>query len=361
MTNAITIKISHQINTASTFSLDVDTVIPSDKVTVIFGHSGSGKTTLLRCIAGLETRAQGDIRFNEECWQSASQIIPTHKRSIGYVFQEASLFSHLTVQGNLDYASKRARHTQSPVSAKELIHLLGIEPLLSRPSTSLSGGERQRVAIARALLTHPKLLLMDEPLAALDYQRKQEILPYLDRLKHELAIPIIYVTHAMDEVTRLADHLVVLESGQIKQQGSLQSCLHSIDNPIALTDELSVIVEGKVSAVDSSYQRASIPIAGTSLWFQTNRHRRDDAVRIRILARDISLTLSAHTDSSINNILPAKVASYRIIKDGAYALIQLKVGTETLISKITVHSFDKMGIKKGLNLWVQIKAVALVR
>ena len=188
------------------FSLDVDLALPGRGVTALFGHSGSGKTTLLRCIAGLERAAQGRLAVDGEVWQDAGSWLPPHQRPIGYVFQEASLFAHLTVLGNLRYGMKRISGAQR-VSLDHAIELLGIGHLLDRKPDRLSGGERQRVGIARALAVSPRLLLMDEPLAALDLKRKQEILPYLERLHDELSIPVLYVSHSPDEVARLADYL----------------------------------------------------------------------------------------------------------------------------------------------------------
>ena len=194
------------------FTLDVDLDLPARGITALFGHSGSGKTTLLRCIAGLERAPQGQLEVLGETWQDSRQWLPTHQRSLGYVFQEASLFPHLTVLGNLRYGLKRSSDAQR-VSLDQAIELLGINHLLERKPDRLSGGERQRVGMARALALSPRLLLMDEPLAALDLKRKQEILPYLERLHAELEIPVLYVSHSPDEVARLADHIVGADFG----------------------------------------------------------------------------------------------------------------------------------------------------
>ncbi len=199
----------------SGFSLDVDLALPGRGITALFGQSGSGKTTILRCIAGLEKARDAFISVNGEVWQDDAKdfFVPTHKRSLGYVFQEASLFPHLSVRSNLDYGRKRAGKKDDKVF-EHTITLLGIGHLLDRLPEKLSGGESQRVAIARALLTEPKLLLMDEPLSALDARRKEEILPYIERIQSTLSIPILYVSHQPDEVMRLADHLVLLAEGR---------------------------------------------------------------------------------------------------------------------------------------------------
>ena len=212
MSTTNTIKASFKLDYAN-FSLDVDLRLPGRGVTALFGHSGSGKTTLLRCIAGLE-RSKGRLTVNGATWQDDKRFLPTYQRPLGYVFQEANLFPHLSVRGNLTYGLKRVQVKDGKVPLDQAIDLLAIGHLLERKTTRLSGGERQRIAIARALAVNPKVLLMDEPLAALDQARKREILPFLEKLHDELEIPILYVTHSSDEVARLADHLVILSQGR---------------------------------------------------------------------------------------------------------------------------------------------------
>lgn len=343
------------------FQLDVNLQLPATGVTALFGHSGSGKTTLLRCIAGLQHTDNGYFSLAGEQWQQGQSARPTHQRPLGYVFQEASLFSHLNAEQNLQYALKRANPGSPLLTLQEAVELLGIGHLMQQPTSLLSGGERQRLAIARALLINPKLLLMDEPLAALDAERKQDILPYLERLKNEVKIPIIYVSHAVDEVARLADYLVVLEGGKVKQQGPLQECLASVSSPITLGEDTGVIIEGEVAELDQQYQRVGVRCSAGLLWIQAKNIRMGDRLRIRILARDISLALAAHEDTSINNILPAEVLNYRVIKEDAYALVRLTVGEDVIISKITQRSLDHLAIRPGQRLWAQIKAVALVQ
>ena len=270
------------------FSLDVDLNLPGRGVTALFGHSGSGKTTLLRCIAGLERAPQGWLAVDGEVWQDAGRWVPTHQRPIGYVFQEASLFAHLTVIGNLRYGMKRNGEAQR-VSLDHAIELLGIGHLLDRKPDRLSGGERQRVGIARALAISPRLLLMDEPLAALDLKRKQEILPYLERLHDELEIPLIYVSHAPDEVARLADHLVVLEQGRALASGPLGETLARLDLPIRLGEDAGAILDATVGAVDHDWHLARVDFAGGSLWARDHGLPVGHRVRMRILARDVSL------------------------------------------------------------------------
>ncbi|MGA8880918.1 MAG: molybdenum ABC transporter ATP-binding protein, partial [Azonexus sp.] len=207
------------------FAVDVDLTLPGSGVTALFGPSGSGKTTCLRAMAGLERAPGGLFALGDTVWQDAARghFVPTHKRALGMVFQEASLFPHLSVRGNMEFGQKRASTAGKRFALPEVAELLGIGHLLERMPALLSGGERQRVAIARALLAAPRILLMDEPLAGLDHRRKLEILPYLERLHRELAIPVIYVSHAPDEVARLADHLVLLDHGKAIASGRLNT------------------------------------------------------------------------------------------------------------------------------------------
>ncbi|HET9644943.1 MAG TPA: molybdenum ABC transporter ATP-binding protein, partial [Burkholderiaceae bacterium] len=237
------------------FSLDVDIVLPSRGITALFGPSGSGKTTLLRCIAGLERAEQARIVVDCSVWVDERIWLPAHRRPIGMVFQEASLFPHLSVLDNLRYGQRRAKGAPAG-DLRPAIELLGITHLLERMPDRLSGGERQRVAIARALAVVPSLLLMDEPLAALDVARKREILPYLERLHDELKIPMLYVSHLPEEVARLADHLVVLEEGRVRAHGPLLETLARLDLPMSMSEEPGVIVEATVAELDAHWQLA---------------------------------------------------------------------------------------------------------
>lgn len=341
--------------------LDIDTVIPANGVTAIFGHSGSGKTSLLRCIAGLEKAHNGRLMMNQDCWQEDNYFLPTHKRSIGYVFQEASLFPHLSAQKNLNYAIKRSDKKVSPEFYQRVIEVMAIADILTRYPSQLSGGERQRIAIARALLIQPSLLLMDEPLAALDRQRKQEILPYLERLQQSFDIPILYVSHSMDEVARLADHIVVLDQGQVIAEGALTEVFSSIDLPQRLEDESGVILHGKVVEHDEQWQLMRIAFADSHIWIPNSSENIDQDVRIRILAKDVSLSLSNHHDTSIVNRIPATVVDIKSDQDNAMSLVRLAIGTEFLVAKMTQKSVHHLGLKNVMKVWAQIKSVAIVR
>ncbi len=349
------------------FALDVDLELPSHGVTALFGHSGSGKTTLLRCIAGLERAPNGQLVFDGEVWQDRATFVPTHRRPIGYVFQEASLFDHLTVRGNLDYglrrsaAERRSLHRDTSADFSHIMELLGIAHLLDRKPDRLSGGERQRIAIARALLTAPRVLLMDEPLAALDLARKNEILPYLERLHEELKIPLLYVSHAPDEVARLADHIVVMDSGRAVAQGELTETLARLDLPIRLGEDAGVVLDGSVVERDENWQLARIGFPGGHVWVRDGGHALGDHVRVRILARDVSIAREAVHATSILNTLPAQVEELVPDAHPALTLVRLQIGGQSpVIARVTRRSACGLDLKPGEQVLVQVKSVALI-
>jgi molybdate transport system ATP-binding protein len=340
------------------FVLDVELDLPGRGVTALFGQSGCGKTTLLRCIAGLE-RGAGRLEVNGETWQDENRFVPTHLRPLGYVFQDARLFAHLDVGRNLDYGMRRGRGADR-AKRESIVELLGLGPLLDRLPERLSGGEQQRVAIARALLTAPRLLLMDEPLASLDLARKQEILPYLERLRDELDIPVIYVSHAADEVARLADHLVALEGGRAVAQGPLAATLARIDLPIRLGEDAGAVFAATVAERDADWHLARVEFDGGELWVRDSGVPVGRRVRVRILARDVSIAHSHHDDVSIMNLLPATVIAHAGEDHPSVVLVQLRVGGTTLLARVTRRSAQRLGLAPGREVWVQIKAVALV-
>jgi molybdate transport system ATP-binding protein len=343
------------------FALDAAFSAAPRGVTALFGPSGSGKTTILRCIAGLE-RAQGELSFNGEVWQDAHTFMPAHRRPIGYVFQEASLFPHLPVRGNLEFGWKRIDPAQRRVGFDEAVQLLGIASLLPRDPRHLSGGERQRVAIARALLTSPRLLLMDEPLSALDTRSKAEILPYLERLHDELEIPVIYVSHAPDEVARLADTLVLMEQGRVVASGAIGEMLLRLDLPLAHGDDSSAVIDAVVTEHDDHYHLTSLAFDGGSMTVGRSTQPVGAHVRLRILARDVSLALERNTGSSILNILPAQVMAMENAGP-SQVLVKLCAGSggrSPLLARITRKSADALGLVVGKSLYVQIKSVALM-
>ena len=341
------------------FALDVDLQLPGRGLTALFGVSGSGKTTLLRCIAGLERAPQGRLVVDGDLWQSDQQWLPTHKRPLGYVFQEASLFSHLSVQDNLHYGLRRSRRS-SHSSLDQAIELLGIGHLLNRNPDLLSGGERQRVAIARALAVSPRLLLMDEPLAALDLQRKREIFPYLERLHRELDMPMLYVTHSPEELTRLADHLVVMENGRAIASGNLGETLSRLDLPIQLGEDAGVIIEATIGAVDSHWHLARVDFAGGNLWAKDQGLAVGTPVRVRVLARDVSLAAQP-TASSIQNQMPGQIDAIGEDEHPGLALVRVHIGDTILLARLTKRALATLGVAVGKTFWVQIKSVALLQ
>jgi molybdate transport system ATP-binding protein len=346
------------------FALDVDLNLPCRGVTALYGHSGSGKTTCLRCIAGLEKAADGYIRVNGEVWQDSANnvFLPAHKRALGYVFQEASLFPHLDVEGNLRFGLKRIPERDRRITLQEATMLLGIDHLLSRAPDTLSGGERQRVGIARALLTSPRLLLMDEPLAALDARRKSEILPYLERLHDELDIPVMYVSHAQDEVARLADHLVLLSDGKALASGPIGETLARLDLPLAMGDDAGVVIEGNVLAYDAAYQLITVglPRSALSIRVAHSALQSGKPLRLKVQARDVSLSLQPDQHSSILNRLPVTVIEEIAADNTAHVLVRLEADGTPLLARITRYSRDQLGLAVGQRLWAQIKSVALL-
>ncbi|MFC3609223.1 molybdenum ABC transporter ATP-binding protein [Stutzerimonas tarimensis] len=344
------------------FELDVDLNLPGRGVTALFGHSGSGKTTCLRCVAGLERAAEARLEVNGECWQdsAAGLFVPVHQRPLGYVFQEASLFPHLTVRRNLDFGRRRVASASRRVQWDHVIELLGIGHLLDRLPDRLSGGERQRVGIARALLTSPRLLLMDEPLAALDLKRKNEILPYLERLREELDIPVLYVSHSPDEVARLADHVVLLDGGKVVAQGGLRETLARLDLPTAFSEDAGVVIESRVAEHDDTFHLSRLDFPGGHVLVARRQEAIGQSLRFRVHARDVSLALQRNDDTSITNVLPAQVCETVDADTPAHVLVRLDAEGTPLIARITRRSAVQLGIQPGQRLWAQIKAVALL-
>ena len=340
------------------FMLDANFSIPDRGITVVFGPSGSGKTTLLRAIAGLEKSDKGFLKIGDSVWQKGEDFLATHKRQIGYVFQDAALFDHLDVKGNLNFVVKRAIGLKEDFI--ESIHnLLEIKTLLNRKTMQLSGGERQRVAIARALLTNPKILLLDEPLSALDLKRKNEILPYLDSIHNDLEIPILYVTHSQDEMSRLADHLLLIEDGNIVGSGPVNDMLTRFDMPLSHGGDAVSIIEAEVLKRDSEFNLMHLDFLGGQFIVPDNSFPVQTKVRIRVVARDVSLTKSKQVDTSILNIFPAMVQE--IVNEGeAQVMVRLQIKETILLACITRKSSYKLRLEKGSEVFVQVKSVAIL-
>ncbi len=342
------------------FSLDVAMELPGHGVSAIFGPSGSGKTTVLRCLAGLERVPGSLVDFQGITWQKGAHFVPVHRRGIGYVFQEATLFPHLDVRANILYGARRHGMPRQDKAIQEIVTLLDLTPLLRRHVCHLSGGERQRVAIGRALAASPRLLLMDEPLANLDQGRKLDILPYLDRLHETLRIPIIYVSHDLDELARLSDYLVLLQAGRVVQQGSLFEVLPHLETNLLDEQDACVVLQARVAARDSSWQLARLDFAGGSLWARDHGVPVGSQLRVRLLARDVSLSLEKMEHSSILNSLPGMVTG--IVPGGhpGLCLVQVQLGDSLLLAQVTRRSMTEMGIHPGMALWANIKSVTLL-
>jgi len=341
------------------FILDVDISLPARGVSAIFGPSGCGKTTLLRAMSGLDQHTGGLMKINETIWQSGDQFVPTHQRSVGFVFQEANLFPHLTVLGNLEYGFKRAPESERRLSLERIIDLLDITSMMHRKPGTLSGGEQRRIAIARALAANPKLLLMDEPLSGLDQNRKEELLPYVEVLHSELDIPVIYVSHSMDEVARLAHHLILLERGRVLASGDVHELFTRLDLPLAQYSDAASIIEAVVASHDEHFHLTTLDFAGGSFTVPTETMRIGDKVRLRLAARDVSLTLEHQSDTSILNIFPATVEE--ITPAGSSQVtVRLLVSDVPLLAHVTRKSAATLNLKPGGMVYAQAKSVALL-
>ena len=341
------------------FRLSVQVELPGRGVIAIHGPSGSGKTSLLRCLAGLERAPNARIVVHGQVWQDGHQFLPCHRRGIGFVFQDASLFSHLDVRGNLHYGKRRNPDADSAL-LDAAIDTLAIGALLNRRPDQLSGGERQRVAIARALARSPRLLLLDEPLSALDAARKQELLPYLERLHDSLAIPLLYVSHSADEVARLADHLLVLEQGRVRAVGPMADLLGQLDPPLGLGDQLGVVLYTRVAERDAEYHLIRLDFDGASLWARDPGTALGHSLRVRVLARDVSISREQPGTSSILNQLPARIDAIGGLPDPAFALVRLRVGATVLLAQLTARSLTRLDLRPGQSVWAQVKSVALL-
>lgn len=341
------------------FALNIDTVIPETGVTAIFGPSGSGKTTLLRAIAGLEHADNGYLKVGDALWQGNGVFLPTHQRKIGYVFQEPSLFSHLTVQGNINYGVARAKDESSAVVLQQAIDLLGIEHLLKRMPWQLSGGEQQRVAIARALAANPSMLLLDEPLAALGDDQKADILPYLESVYQQLDIPVLYVSHSRNEVARLADHMLLLDNGEIKASGKMSEIFTALDLPMAHQSRAESIIKASVSHYDEEFGLASVAFLGGQLSVAAEPLIVGSKVRLQVLARDVSITLEPQKNTSILNIIPVTIDA--IVKESKSQMTVRLIADETaLLSRITCKSAYNLNLKEGDKVYAQVKTAALL-
>ncbi|QBZ83965.1 Sulfate/thiosulfate import ATP-binding protein CysA [Hydrogenovibrio crunogenus] len=330
---------------------------PLQGVTVLFGRSGSGKSTLLCAIAGLDKRTRGVLQVGDVFWQAGKKSVKTAQRDIGFVFQDAALFPHMTVRENLLYGIKRLPKTLSPMDFDYLVDTVGIRDKLDRAVTFLSGGERQRVAIARALLMRPKLLCMDEPLSALDWQSKAEMLALLENLIAHYGIPVLYITHVPAEVERLADRVVFMAKGKIESVESLQEALKRADSP--LFDEQGAVSVIQATSLPAEQGLYPVQLGQDRLWLSEPSLSGQELVRVRVLARDVSLALSDPQALSIINHL--KVTIVEMIPQGAHRLlVRLRLkDDQNLFCEVTQHSADRLNLKPGLAVFALIKSVAV--
>lgn len=345
------------------FALQVAGEIDTGRVTAVFGPSGSGKSTLLRIVAGLERRATGRLAFGDDVWLDSAQglDLPAHRRPVGYMFQEARLFPHLSGEGNLRYAARRAGRDRQVVTYEEVVDALDLEPLLPRKPACLSGGERQRVALGRTLLTQPRLLLLDEPLTALDTSRKREILPYLEALHPRFGIPTLYVSHSVDEVALLADRMLVLDAGRVAAQGRTAEILERLDlGPLAGRYGAATAVEAKVIRHDPRYQLTWLDLAGQNL-VVPRRERFDEGEEacVVIRARDVSLATHRPQGVSIQNVLEGRVAEVRVAEGSAFVEVLVDLGPHRLLARITRLSLDHLDLVEGDPVFALLKSVSL--
>ena len=342
------------------FTLDVDERVPLSGVTAVFGPSGSGKTSLLNLIAGFARSHAGKIQFGETIWVDveARQWVPPHLRGVGIVFQDAQLFPHLSVRGNLDYAAQRADASQPGYPFEQIVSAMDLSALMERSPETLSGGEKQRVAIARTLLTRPKLLLLDEPLSALDGARKGELLPFLETLKTEFALPTLYVSHDVDEVSRIADRVMIMEDGRVIATGRTDEVLSRFGleagrNPY----EHASMLKGRVDRAQAQDELLAVRIGDASIWLAADVEiATGTEIRLKIAARDVSIALERPTGISIQNMIPASITAIEPTKRSAFQTVILDVDGQTLRATVTRKAVTDLSLAPGLNVYALIKS-----
>jgi len=346
-------------------TLDVAFELGERGVTTLSGPSGSGKTTLLRCIAGLERPRDGLITCGEETWFDpvGGIELPTHRRAIGYVTQEAHLFPHLSVRGNLEYGARRAGSRAGAADPERLAADLGITPLLAKRVEHLSGGERQRVAIGRALLGRPQLLLLDEPVSALDEAGTAEVLETLERVLSALSIPCLYVSHDLREASRLADRMIWLQGGRVAADGGAREVMSDPRLPFAQAEDAGSVIDGRVESVDPGLGLARVSFAGGELWIASGANTSPGrSVRVRMRARDVSLALRRPEAISVLNVLEGRVVDVADAQGSpSQALVRVDVGGCLLLSRVTRRSVAELGLAPGLRVWALAKSAAIVR
>lgn len=342
------------------FTLDLDERIPLSGVTAVFGPSGSGKTSLLNAVAGFLRPKTGEIRFGDTPWFSATDRswVPPHKRPVGMVFQDAQLFPHLSVRGNLDYADKRSSASDPGYPHVQIVSAMELDALMDRDVSTLSGGEKQRVAIARTLLTRPRLLLLDEPLSALDGARKGELLPFLETLKTEFAIPTLYVSHDVDEVSRIADRVLMMDDGRIVASGRTDEVLSRFGleagrNPY----ELASVLHGRVDQAQAQDDLLAVRVGDAAIWIASDIELATGTeIRLKIAARDVSIALERPIGISIQNMIPATVTAIASTKRPAFQTVKLEIGGQALQATVTRKAVSDLALSAGQNVFALIKS-----
>lgn len=342
------------------FRLDTPFALADAGVTALCGASGAGKTSFLRCVAGLERPAAGQLIVGDEVWFDATRWVPPHERAVGYVTQEPNLFTHLTVQGNLQYGVKRLRADRPRADEEEIIEGLGLRPLLSREVTTLSGGERQRVAIARALMRSPRVLLLDEPVSALDLRSRTAVLRYIEQTLARLQVRCLYVSHDLKEATRFADELIWMEAGRIAAQGAPHDVLTDLHLPFAEQEDAESLLTGTVEAHELDVGLSRVRCAGGTLWLPSVSRAVGETVQVQIAARDVSIALAAPQDVSILNVLQGTVVEVsEPPRWPSQALVRVAVEGGEVLARITRKSAHGLALRSGLTVWALVKSVAI--
>jgi molybdate transport system ATP-binding protein len=347
------------------FGLDITEELDLNAVTGVLGPNGGGKSTLLRTIAGFETPRAGRVALGGQVWfdSETRENVAAHRRPVGLMFQDGRLFEHLGVAGNLSYADRRCRERGNGFDRDDIVAAFDLEPLLGRHVGSLSGGERQRVALARTLLTRPKLLLLDEPLAALDRERKAEILPYLEQVPKRFGIPTIYVSHSIEEVARLAESVLVLADGRVQAYGPTASVIERLDlQPITGRFEAGVLVEARVTGHERQRALTQVEVDGATLTMpMIERLEPGESIRLRIRARDVAIATRRPEGISIRNVLPATVAEITSEPDTAFAEVFLVLKSVRIRARLTRASVEDLKLVSGMPVYALIKTVSLDR
>jgi molybdate transport system ATP-binding protein len=344
------------------FLLDVDHTLELNRITGLFGPSGGGKSTLLRIIAGFERQATGSIEFDGANWQdtASGNFMPAWRRPVGTVFQDTRLFEHRNVEGNLEFAMQRSSEAEITISRDEVVEALGIESLLARPVGALSGGERQRVAIARTLCAQPRLLLLDEPLAALDSGRKSEILPYLEALPERFGIPVIYVSHSVDEIARLCDQVAVIDGGRISHTGRTSDVLNQLDVDFRRAASANIsVIESTVTEQLTDLQLTRLEYSGQHFVVPMLTHLATGAViRLSVRASDVASATEEPRGLSFRNILKGTLTGIESSGDSAFATALVDIGGATLKAELTRHAVRELKLAEGMRVYALLKTAS---